>query len=151
MQRLVQIRFQECLTNDIFLAAYLLHPNFKGERLTAAQKRQAKDFICARNSGFLNALNVFLNGSEPYNEGIGNATLRDDFNPAGWWKAGVLTGFNSELAEFAEELLDAVASIAALERYFSTLGFIYGALRTRFGVDKAGRIATLYRVFRSQW
>ena len=65
--------------------------------------------------------------------------------PAVLWKIGKRLGFHERLCEIAESLVEAVPSSAGLERHFSTLGFTYGTLRCQLGVEKAGKLAFLYK------
>ena len=54
-------------------------------------------------------------------------------------------GFDEKLADIAECLVSASPSSASLERHLSTLGFTYGSLRSRLGVDKTRKLSFLYR------
>ena len=58
---------------------------------------------------------------------------------------GKKLGFNSNLIEVATSITTCVASSGGLERQFSTLGMNYGKLQSNLEVQKAGRIAFLYR------
>ena len=51
----------------------------------------------------------------------------------------------SNVAEIALSIVSAVPASAGLERHFSTLGLTYGKLRTQLGVEKAGKLAFLYK------
>ena len=62
-----------------------------------------------------------------------------------WWRSGLMLGFNKDLVAIATTLVDAVASGAGLERYFSTMGLTYGKLRSSLGVEKAGKLSFLFR------
>ena len=64
---------------------------------------------------------------------------------ASWWAAGTKLGFCPILAEIALSIVSAVPASAGLERHFSTLGLTYGKLRTQLGVEKAGKLAFLYK------
>ena len=76
----------------------------------------------------------------------------DDYSkvkPVVWWKTGRRLGFSDKLCDIAESIVGAIASTAGLERQFSTLGLTYGTLRTQLGVEKAGKLAFLYKQFNS--
>ena len=66
-------------------------------------------------------------------------------NPTVWWKTGRQLGFPPKMIEIAETLLSTVPASAGLERHFSTLGMNYGKLRSSLGVEKAGKLAFLYK------
>ena len=52
---------------------------------------------------------------------------------------------NKELVDYASTLANAISSSAGLERCFSTLGLTYGKLRSSLGVEKAGKLAFLFK------
>ena len=54
-------------------------------------------------------------------------------------------GWFFKLVQIACSIVTAVASSAGLERYFSTLGLTYGTLRSSLGVEKAGKMAFLFK------
>ena len=63
-------------------------------------------------------------------------------------KKGKCKACNTEivkLVQIACSIVTAVASSAGLERYFSTLGLTYGTLRSSLGVEKAGKMAFLFK------
>ena len=69
----------------------------------------------------------------------------ENISATSWWKTGRRLGFPDDLVNVALPLVAAASSSAGLERQFSTMGFTYGTLRAQLGVEKAGKIAFLYR------
>ena len=59
--------------------------------------------------------------------------------------SGVKMGFDQNLAKVATSLVSAASSSGGLERCFSTLGTTYGKVWTSMGVEKAGKLAFMYR------
>ena len=54
-------------------------------------------------------------------------------------------GFDQNLAKVAISLVSAPFFSGGLKRCFSTLGTTYGKLRTSMGVEKASKLAFMYR------
>ena len=44
-----------------------------------------------------------------------------------------------------KKIVGGASSSGGLERHFSSLGFSYGTLRAQLGIEKAGKLAFLYR------
>ena len=65
--------------------------------------------------------------------------------PVSWWKTGVRLGFPESIVNLAVAIVGGASSSGGLERHFSSLGFSYGTLRAQLGIEKAGKIAFLYR------
>ena len=54
----------------------------------------------------------------------------------------------AEFARFMVGLHSCVASSAGIERWFSTIGFVWSKVRNRLGFKKAEKLATVYRGLR---
>ena len=67
-------------------------------------------------------------------------------NPCDWWKSHD-DCVNQELLEIVDQLLIAVASSAGVERIFSSFGLVYSNIRNRLGVEKAGKLVFLFKLF----
>ena len=65
--------------------------------------------------------------------------------PTAWWRSSLQLGFDKRFVEVALSLVSGTSSSGGLERCFLTLGYTYGNLRTSMGVEKAGKLAFLYR------
>ena len=74
-----------------------------------------------------------------------SSLFEQDVSPTAWWKAGIMTGFPDSFSDLALRLAACEASRAALERQFSNMKHIYGDLRTALGIEKAGKLAFVYR------
>jgi len=53
-----------------------------------------------------------------------------------------------EFCKFMVQLHSCPCSSAGIERWFSTVGFIWSKIRNRLGADKAKKLATVYRALR---
>lgn len=68
-----------------------------------------------------------------------------------WWTLIMRrTSFDKtrEFAAFIKALHSCPASSAGIERWFSTVGFVWSKNRNRLGVEKAKKLATVYRALR---
>ena len=61
------------------------------------------------------------------------------------WKTGVRLGFPESIVNLAVAIVGGASISGGLERHFSSLGFSYGTLRAQLGIEKAGKLAFLYR------
>lgn len=57
---------------------------------------------------------------------------------------------SQEFCQFLIQLHQCPASSAGIERWFSTVGFIWSKVRNRLGVEKAKKLATIYRALRPE-
>ena len=89
--------------------------------------------------------------ASPYGYGIDDDAYWNEVNANEWWAVRKQMDFDSQLVDIATDLVGACASSASLERHFSTLGYTYGSLRNRLGVERAGKLTFLFKVFRSKW
>lgn len=130
------------LQNPIFRSAFLLDPRYRGDGMGAEEIDSATRFLLsiATNEELLKfSITNYLGDSAPYNSRL----LQRD-SPA-WWKAGRRFGFDPDLSDIADNLAACVCSSAALERSFSTMRVTYGELRTRLGVETAGKLTFIHR------
>ncbi len=82
-------------------------------------------------------------------------SYKERFSAAQWWtlklkqfeRAGDLNG--AKFAHFMVGLHSCVASSAGIERWFSTIGFVWSKVRNRLGFKKAEKLATVYRGLRA--
>ena len=86
----------------------------------------------------------FLAQEPPFKKTLCDAEFAKT-TPLAWWKTGARLGFPETIVNLAVALVDAACSSGGLERHFSSLGFSYGTLRAQLGIEKAGKLAFLYR------
>ena len=140
-QEVVSKRSKQALS-DVVLAANLLDSRYYGEKLNPVETKQAIDYVKTAKPDCLPSLMKYVAKEPPYSL-LGEAFLAS--TPTSWWAAGTKLGFCPILAEIALSIVSAVPASAGLERHFSTLGLTYGKLRTQLGVEKAGKLAFLYK------
>ena len=125
---------------SVFLAAHVLDHRYCGHGLTDDQAQAARQFVHDVNASAAEQLTVYLARNAPF-----NAFLFGQKIPAEcWWDAGKLCGFPLELTNLEKRLHGCHAT--TLERTFRTMRLTYGLLRTRLGVEKAGKWSFLFRV-----
>ena len=79
-----------------------------------------------------------------------------EFEPADWWKIQKRKAerqFKIAAARFCEFMIglhSCPASSAGIERWFSTVGFVWSKTRNRLGMQKAQKLAACYRALRPQ-
>ena len=72
-----------------------------------------------------------------------------ELSPEAWWASGARLGFDKKSVDLAASLVSACPAASGLERCFSTLGLTYGKLRAQLGVEKAGKLAFLFKKLNS--
>lgn len=77
-----------------------------------------------------------------------------EFSPSDWWRIVKRIATRqgdigaTTFCQFMIGLHSCPASSAGIERFFSTVGFIWSKTRNRLGVQKAQKLATVYRALR---
>ena len=123
-------RFTEVVVNGITRAQCKLC-NIEMVSLVARMKQHAES--CRK----------FIAKEPPYSASLFEGSyLKVD--PMSCSKSGKRLGVSESLIKVAVSLCSALASSSGLERHFSRLGLTYGCLRTRLGVEKAGKLAFLH-------
>ena len=116
-----------------------------GNMLTPLETAKAVEYIKeVAGEEMLPELTKYMGKTSPYTEYLFGEGYKK-VEPSAWWSSGSKLGFDQNFIDFAKTLVDAVASSAGLERCFSTLGFTYGKLRASMGVEKAGKLACLFK------
>ena len=126
------------------LAANLLDHRYKGQQMDALEVATARRYILAINDECAPDLAKYMAKELPYNSDLFEGA-NQGVNPGTWWRSGKQLGFSDSMVSTAEGIVSGIGSSAGLERQFSTLGMNYGKLRSSLGVEKAGKLAFLYR------
>ena len=142
--KLVVQRSTSCLENPLFLAAYVVHPEYNGKGLTARQIALAREFL-EKETGSPADVALFLAKQPPFSPQL----FENKIDPSAWWRSGSRNEFPQRLSSVAVDLLSCMSSSAALERQFHTMRLTYGMLRSRLDVERSGKLAFLFRVFNS--
>ena len=141
-------RMNDALSPPV-LAAYLLDHRFQGKVLTPTETQEALDYIKLMNADAMPHVMQFLAQEPPFSKHLFDSELAKAA-PVSWWKTGVRLGFPESIVNLAVAIVGGASSSGGLERHFSSLGFSYGTLRAQLGIEKAGKLAFLYREL-NQW
>ena len=128
---------------SLHLAAYLVHPQFMGEKLTTGEFDQAM----AQFAEVLHPEIARFHGQlPPFPSSYFTAGMKQ-LPPTEWWR-GVAKrpGVNRELADAAISLLSKPPSSASIERTFSSFGLVQTKLRNRLGHETAAKLVFCYRI-----
>lgn len=138
--RIVEDRYEMAVT-DTHLLAYLLHPKYRGEDLTADEKARA--FTCAAGiPGLMPLIVQFEAKVGPFRPERFQADVIE-LPAAHWWKACRLP--DGIAHDFIKSLMTAVAASAGVERVFSSYGIVHSKLRNRLGTEKAGKLVFVFK------
>ena len=132
----------------LFYAANLLDHRRHGYKLDHAEVCKAMEYINECENDVAPEVSKYLVKMAPYSPFL----FADNYNnvsPRAWWIAGEKVGFDKQLVLLASSLVAACPSLSGLKRCFSTLGFTYGKLRSQLGMEKAGKLAFVFRQFNS--
>lgn len=144
----IQKRFDQVMTPAHFLAN-LLHPKYKGQKLTAAQTTSAQQVVGESDPALLPELLSFSCDALGLPNTLTSETVIQNTNPIVWWQCVEKSGkINPALCQIARRLLKMPASSASLERVFSNFGFLQSKLRNRLGIQKAAKMVVCYRYLR---
>ena len=136
-------RMNDALSPPV-LAAYLLDHRFQGKVLTPTETQEALDYIKLMNADAMPHVMQFLAQEPPFSKHLFDSELAKAA-PVSWWKTGVRLGFPESIVNLAVAIVGGASSSGGLERHFPSLGFSYGTLRAQLGIEKAGKLAFLYR------
>ena len=128
----------------VMLAANLLDHRYCGSNMSPIEVQEALAYIASVDDTCLADVTKFMARHTPYNEKLFEGSFAD-VSSSTWWKSGGKLGFDPNLISCAISIVSSVSSSGGLERQFSTLGMNYGKLRSHLGVEKAGKLAFLFR------
>ena len=128
----------------VMLAANLLDHRYSGSNMSPIEVQEALAYIASVDDTCLADVTKFMARHTPYNEKLFEGSFAD-VSSSTWWKSGEKLGFDPNLITCAISIVSSVSSSGGLERQFSTLGMNYGKLRSHLRVEKAGKLAFLYR------
>jgi hypothetical protein len=143
----IQKRLDQAI-DPCHLAAYMLHPRYQGEHLTATQKETAKTWLEQKDAAYLPTAIAFQAKAELFPPSFFTASATA-MKAATWWK-GIAASVTlpAGFAELMMQLHSATASSSSIERVFSSFGLIHTKLRNRLGIEKAQKLVFCYRMLR---
>ena len=143
----VEKRYENSVPALWFLA-YLLHPSYGGDALTQKEIKDAKSYAIENYpelmSDFITYLSCKKEDIITSFKKLGNCKASD------YLKSLKITGeLDDGISTLAMKLLTLPPSSAAIERVFSTLGFVHSDVRNRLGQEKAVKLAFVLRALPS--
>ena len=132
------------LDTPVMRAANLLDHRYVGQNLDSQENAKALAYLKEINESIIPEVMKYISKVPPYSQHYFEGTFKDA-DPVSWWTSGLRLGFDKTLSDIAVSLVSCTSSSGGIERCFSTLGATYGKLRTSMGVEKAGKLAFLYR------
>ena len=131
----VQKRF-DFIIKPCHLVAYMFHPKYLGAGLTLEQIETVKEWLICKDEAFLPAAIAFQAEATSFPASFFTTRGRAS-NPVTWWKAldSSSTGLPDGFINFMVALESAVASSAALELVFSSIGLVLTKLRNKLGLQ----------------
>lgn len=126
------------------IIAYCLHPKFRGQLLTKAQKTQFEVFIYANGRGeqVIEAYKKFQRG-----EGLYGDFDALELKPVDYWE--LMESESSALSKIALTYISLPASTASLERIFSMWAFVHDTSRNRLTNDHSEKLLYCYHTLKT--
>ena len=141
-EKTVSKRFKDAITPE-HLTAYMLHPQYRGEKLTDEQRQDVSVWL---NPSFIATFISFQAKAAPF-PGTYFSEEATSISPNTWWQGVVACGVDPSFTDLAR-LMSSPASSASIERVFSTFSLIHNKIRNRLGVQKASKLVFCYRMLR---
>lgn len=146
----IKKRFDQAMVPEHFLAN-LLHPVYRGQKLSAEQVNAAQAFLLDEAPEIASEVCQIIAGDLPIPKALAHPTTRASSKPDVWWKCVARAGAASPLlSQTAIKLSLLPSSAASIERVFSNFGMIQTKLRNRLGVEKAAKLVACYRYLRGK-
>jgi len=83
--------------------------------------------------------------SGPFHPYMFVSEIVNSVSPIAWWHSQS-ERLTDRLFTLFDQLLSAIASSAGVERVFSTFGPVHSKLRSRLGIEKAGKLVFVYKL-----
>jgi len=131
--------------------AYMLHPKYRGSKLSQQQQELARNWITHRRPELLPFVICFSEDSEFYPSSFFAQQVVSKLDPANWWrnlKRSTKIPEIQELADIMAHILSCPSSSASVERIFSSFGLVHTKLRNRLDVQRAAKLVFCYRMLR---
>ena len=142
----VKRRFDQAMTPSHFLAN-LLHPKYRGQRLTSTQIDEAQQLVINDVPTVIPELLRYQLDDLVLPKVL--SLSRETLSFQIWWKSAKQSeSISKELCDIAIKLSNLPASSASVERIFSNFGLIQTKLRNRLGISKASKLVACYRFLR---
>ena len=106
-------------------APHMLHPKYRGEKLTMEQQQDVSTWLASRDPGFITSFISFQAKAAPFPRSY-FSTEGISISPHTWWQGAAVCGVDPAFADLVQRLTTSPASSASIERVgFSTFSFIH--------------------------
>lgn len=143
-------RFQLAI-QPVHYFAYMLHPKYKGTKLSEKQQEEARNWIAHRRPELLPSVIRFSGQDELYPCSFFSPQVVAKLDAVTWWKNLKRVSKHNDIQELADVVIhlhSCPASSASVERVFSSFGIVHNKLRNRLGVERAAKLVFCYRMLR---
>ena len=110
-------------------APHMLHPKYRGEKLTMEQQQDVSTWLASRDPGFITNFISFQAKVAPFPSSYFSAEAIS-ISPHTWWQGAAVCGVDPAFADLIQRLTSP-ASSASIERVFSTFSFIHNKIRSK--------------------
>lgn len=136
----INIKARSAMATNVYgLASNMMHPLYRGKRLSSGQKNLINDFLIEiLDERGLTSLNEFKK-----NESIfGTLAEKNIVTPETFW--GLVEERHPDLSKVASRLLKIPASSAQLERIFSNWSWIHSPKRNKLTTERSRKLIETY-------
>lgn len=146
--KIFQNRYEQALTPYHFIS-YLMDSTKQKYTLTLDEKNSALNMIKEMygDSGLLPLIIKLEARSEPFTDIMFTEEILKNVKGIQWWLSQKSQGDIANQLDTLKQFLCAVASSASVERVFSSFGLVHSDLRNKLGVEKAGKLVFLYKLY----
>ena len=122
-------RIDQAMTPAHFLGN-IVNLKYRGKDLTDKEIEIGMNFVASKNPDFLTLLVNFKAAVVPFQKFMFHDNIFQTIKPCDWWKSH-----------------KDHASSAGVERIFSSFGLVHLNIRNRLGIEKAGKLVFLFKLF----
>ena len=106
-------------------APHMLHPKYRGEKLTMEQQQDVSTWLASRDPGFITSFTSFQAKAAPFPRSY-FSTEGISISPHTWWQGATVCGVDTAFADLIQRLTTSPAFSASIEMVgFSTFSFIH--------------------------
>ena len=127
------------------LLANVVNPKYRGKSLTDAEYETAMDWATAEHENIIPDLINFKAQAGPFPTFLFKDNVVQTVKPVDWWMS-LTDRLHADTRKVVLQLLTATASFAGVERMFSSFGLVHSNLRNRLEIEKAGKLAFLFKL-----
>lgn len=138
-----QKRFEMAMTPSHFLAN-LLHPLYKGERLSENQMEIAMEYVDSLHPAVMPEILKYKAQSSPFQKYRFKKDVIQSLTPQIWWMS-FQNSISEDMKLLCNQLFSAVASSAGIERMFSSFGLVHSKMRNKLGNEKAAKLTAIFK------